>query len=113
MVSGFSSQCAETIKIAFGCGSARPHALSSAIHTGSSSVKGEPCARKITGIMGLLLGLRRRPGRELGVDLQVDLVAPQHAAGLERLVPAQAPLLAADLAGGRHRAHRLAPRAPG
>src|SRR4051794_25597722 len=113
MASGFSSQWAETIKMAFGFGRARAHALSSAIHGWSTSVKGEPCARKIAGIMALLFGFGRRLGSQLGVDLQVDLVAHQHAAGLERLVPIQAPLLAADLAGGRYGAHRLAPRALG
>src|SRR5699024_5251377 len=45
---------------------------------------------------------------ELGVDLDRDLLADEHATGFERGVPGDAPVLAIDLATGTE-AHDLAP----
>jgi hypothetical protein len=45
MLSGASSQCADTIRIAFGRSIFVAHSASSAVHTGSSRSIGAPCER--------------------------------------------------------------------
>src|SRR5437899_3204452 len=47
---GLVSQCAESMRIALGLGSALAQAWSSAIQSGSSSRGGAPCARKMAGM---------------------------------------------------------------
>src|SRR5215471_4924384 len=46
----------------------------------------------------------------LGVDLEADLVADDHAAAFEHRVPLEAPVLAADLGGSAEPGALVAPR---
>src|SRR5688500_100012 len=66
---------------------------------------------------GRVLQLARSAGTDsglahtLGTDLDLDLLADEHAAGLERLVPRDAELFAVDLGGRAEPDDLLAPRA--
>src|SRR5205814_9384094 len=81
--------------------SARSAVAFSPVHYGASEPAGKASG---DGATGLLLANRLR------FDLDAHGVADEHAAGLERLVPLQAPLPAIDLAARREAGPLFAPR---